>query len=364
MTAGAVLRTDGQLAVAVLACAQALVLTNAATRWTATSVATVVPTEPGTPGRAYAYDVQSRERLLPTYSALLDSPGFVLAAAANADIDRSLLDEMEVRASARYPAAVVDLTVSSTNPEAARRLALAVVTSASTWLEIADPLYRLEPDSSPVSLRADAPRLGGALPFAVLSAALGLWSLLGLSRIIRRGRRTEPSLDAISPVPHFGPPVQNTGSWQALELPAVIALVLVMSLLTLHVTQLDAGLSLSGTLGEQTFQASPTTPKEGEGPNPSPPAPTGFQLEYSSYSGAAFETIPIQGTYVGAETGTILHVQRREGGKWVRFPLPAATDENSSFSAYVELGSPGRYRLRVVDLQAKVSSDVVVLKIS
>jgi hypothetical protein len=36
-------------------------------------------------------------------------------------------------------------------------------------------------------------------------------------------------------------------------------------------------------------------------------------------------------------------VQRREGGKWLDFPLPTKTDESGWFTAYVELGQPGRY---------------------
>jgi hypothetical protein len=51
-----------------------------------------------------------------------------------------------------------------------------------------------------------------------------------------------------------------------------------------------------------------------------------------------------------------LRVQREEGGKWLDFPLPAKTDQSGQFTAYVEFGGPGRYRLRVLDPDSDLTS--------
>jgi hypothetical protein len=58
-----------------------------------------------------------------------------------------------------------------------------------------------------------------------------------------------------------------------------------------------------------------------------------------------------------------LRVQRGEGGKWMDFPLPTKTDQSGRFMAYVELGQPGRYRLRVLDPEFGVKSKPFVLVI-
>jgi hypothetical protein len=97
------------------------------------------------------------------------------------------------------------------------------------------------------------------------------------------------------------------------------------------------------------------------GDTPAPDAGS-LQLEFPSYSGRPFDTVPIQGSYVGAESGTSLHVQRQQDGSWLSFPLRAVTNEDGNFSTYVELG-PGRYRLRVADVQKGVVSEEFLLRI-
>jgi hypothetical protein len=56
-------------------------------------------------------------------------------------------------------------------------------------------------------------------------------------------------------------------------------------------------------------------------------------------------------------------VQRWEGGKWLSFPLPAKTDQSGRFTAYVELGQPGRYQLRVLDPDSGGTSKTFMLVI-
>jgi hypothetical protein len=79
-------------------------------------------------------------------------------------------------------------------------------------------------------------------------------------------------------------------------------------------------------------------------------------------SARPFETVRIQGTYRGG-ADTFLRVQRWEGGKWLAFPLPTKTDQSGQFTAYVELGQPGRYQLRVLDPKSGVKSKPFVLVI-
>jgi hypothetical protein len=87
-----------------------------------------------------------------------------------------------------------------------------------------------------------------------------------------------------------------------------------------------------------------------------------IQLEDLRDSARPFETVRIQGTYRGG-ADTFLRMQRDEGGRWVDFPLPTKTEESGQFTAYVEFGQPGRYRLRVLDPDAGVTSKAFVLLI-
>ena len=87
-----------------------------------------------------------------------------------------------------------------------------------------------------------------------------------------------------------------------------------------------------------------------------------IQLEDLADSAKPFQTVPIQGTYRGGGH-TLLRVQRWEGGKWLDFPLPTKTDSSGQFTAFIELGQPGRYRLRVLDPDSGVASKTFVLVI-
>jgi len=87
-----------------------------------------------------------------------------------------------------------------------------------------------------------------------------------------------------------------------------------------------------------------------------------IQLEDLPDLARPFETVQIQGTYPG-EGDTFLRVQRWENGKWLDFPLPTKTDKSGRFTAYVELGQPGRYRLRVLDPDSGAACEPFVLVI-
>jgi len=87
-----------------------------------------------------------------------------------------------------------------------------------------------------------------------------------------------------------------------------------------------------------------------------------IQLEDSADSARPFQTVRIQGSYRGG-ADTFLRVQRWQGGQWLAFPLPTKTDQSGRFTTYVELGQPGRYRLRVLDPGSGVQSKPFVLVI-
>jgi hypothetical protein len=87
-----------------------------------------------------------------------------------------------------------------------------------------------------------------------------------------------------------------------------------------------------------------------------------IQLEDLPKSARPFETVRVQGTYRGG-ADTFLRVQRWEKGKWLAFPIPTKTDQSGKFTAYVELGQPGRYQLRMLDPGSGAASKPFVLVI-
>ena len=88
-----------------------------------------------------------------------------------------------------------------------------------------------------------------------------------------------------------------------------------------------------------------------------------IELASASYAGTTFETVAISGVLDGAPAGTTLRVQHREQGRWVSFPLPTTTDAAGRFTAYVEMGAPGSYELRVLDPATRRTSRVVTLQV-
>ena len=99
---------------------------------------------------------------------------------------------------------------------------------------------------------------------------------------------------------------------------------------------------------------------EGDATGAGPRQAVAIELEPSSDSAEAFETVRLEGSYP-AGGNTYLRVQRWEGGRWLNFPLPTKTDQSGRFTAYVELGQPGQYRLRVADPESGVESEPFVL---
>ena len=134
------------------------------------------------------------------------------------------------------------------------------------------------------------------------------------------------------------------------------------------------GLLLFRASGEPAVESSPIqSATSGGGQSPTePPASAprsgsaereAIQVKDVPASARPFETVRIRGSYRdGADT--LLRVQRWEDGKWLAFPLPAKTDKSGQFTAYVELGQPGRYRLRLLDPSTGLTSKPFVLVIN
>jgi hypothetical protein len=87
-----------------------------------------------------------------------------------------------------------------------------------------------------------------------------------------------------------------------------------------------------------------------------------IRLEDFPDSARPFQTVRIEGTYPSGPD-RFLQVQRWEGGEWLAFPYPAKTDRSGQFTAFVELGQPGRYRIRLFDPDSGVMSKTFVLVI-
>jgi hypothetical protein len=73
--------------------------------------------------------------------------------------------------------------------------------------------------------------------------------------------------------------------------------------------------------------------------------------------------VRLEGRFAGAAAGTALEVQARRSGAWRAFPLPTTVREAGRFSAYAELGRPGRYQVRVVDPETGRASNVVAVTV-
>src|SRR5215212_11813403 len=87
-----------------------------------------------------------------------------------------------------------------------------------------------------------------------------------------------------------------------------------------------------------------------------------IQVKGSAASARPFQTVRIEGEYPrGADT--YLRVQRWDEGEWLAFPIPTKTDQSGQFTAYVELGQPGRYPLRVLDPDSGTTSKTFVILI-
>jgi len=187
----------------------------------------------------------------------------------------------------------------------------------------------------------------------------------GVPAVLSGGRHQRPQL-AEQQV--LGPePVQTPAKKRRIGSLALAATVLAALLIgaVLFAASRDGGVttpSVPTVMATATATVSKPTSEPSSKSTDTGGAGTAFQLENLDDSARPFQPVRIQGTYRGGPD-RFLQVQRWEGGKWLSFPVPTKTDQSGQFTAFVELGQPGRYRLRVLDPHSDVRSKTFVLVI-
>jgi hypothetical protein len=112
------------------------------------------------------------------------------------------------------------------------------------------------------------------------------------------------------------------------------------------------------TLGTSPTQSTPTT-------NPNlhvKKTRKRISLQAGEQSVAPMGRIDLSGTYPGGE-GAVLNVQKFSNGSWQDFYSISATVTNGTFSTYIQTGTPGVNRFRVVDSDTQVASNQVSVTI-
>ena len=87
-----------------------------------------------------------------------------------------------------------------------------------------------------------------------------------------------------------------------------------------------------------------------------------ISLQAGQTAVAPMARIDLTGTYPGGE-GAVLNVQKFDNGSWQDFYSVSATVTNGSFSTYIQTGTPGVNRFRVVDSDTHLSSNQVRITI-
>jgi hypothetical protein len=121
-------------------------------------------------------------------------------------------------------------------------------------------------------------------------------------------------------------------------------------------TQPASGPSI--TLGSAPTQSGPSTNPNLNGHKPK----QRISLQAGEQSVAPMGRIDLSGTYPGGE-GAVLNVQKFSNGSWQDFYSISATVTNATFSTYIQTGTPGVNRFRVIDSDTKVTSNEVKVTI-
>jgi hypothetical protein len=183
-----------------------------------------------------------------------------------------------------------------------------------------------------------------------------------VSAVLSGGRHQRPQLPeqpVLGPLPVHSPAEKRR--FGSLVIAAIALAALLIGALLFGVSR-DRGVSAQSVPTVTATATATVSMPTSEPPDESTRTGSTIQLEDLPDPARPFETVRIQGTYHGG-ADTFLQVQRSEGGKWLAFPLPTKTDQSGQFTAYVEFGQPGRYRLRVLDPGSGVTSKPFVLVI-
>jgi hypothetical protein len=111
-----------------------------------------------------------------------------------------------------------------------------------------------------------------------------------------------------------------------------------------------------------TLGSSPTTDATSSAPPKIKKPKKQISLQSGQTSVAPMGRIDLTGTYPGGE-GAVLNVQKFSNGTWQDFYSISATVTNGTFSTYIQTGTPGMNRFRVIDSDTHLSSNEVKVKI-
>jgi hypothetical protein len=87
-----------------------------------------------------------------------------------------------------------------------------------------------------------------------------------------------------------------------------------------------------------------------------------ISLQAGQTSVSPMGRIDLTGTYPGGE-GAVLNVQKFSNGSWQDFYSISATVTNAQFSTYIQTGTPGLNRFRMIDSDTHVASNQVRVSI-
>jgi hypothetical protein len=87
-----------------------------------------------------------------------------------------------------------------------------------------------------------------------------------------------------------------------------------------------------------------------------------ISLQAGQTSVSPMGRIDLTGTYPGGE-GAVLNVQKFSNGSWQDFYSISATVTNGTFSTYIQTGTPGMNRFRVIDSDTHLPSNQVRVQI-
>ena len=147
-----------------------------------------------------------------------------------------------------------------------------------------------------------------------------------------------------------------------------------------HVLGLGGGhAAVAGDAGATMFLPQPEKTKASDGPsitlgseptsgstqttNPTIHKPKKqISLQSGEASVSPMGRIDLTGTYPGGE-GAVLNVQKFSNGSWQDFYSISASVTNGTFSTYIQTGTPGPNRFRMIDSDTKLTSNQVKVTI-
>ena len=111
-----------------------------------------------------------------------------------------------------------------------------------------------------------------------------------------------------------------------------------------------------------TLGSNPTSSSSQQQPKQIKKPKKQISLQAGENSVAPMGRIDLTGTYPGGE-GAVLNVQKFSNGSWQDFYSISATVTNGTFSTYIQTGTPGMNRFRVIDSDSKLASNEVRVRI-